>query len=151
MNRKDGKLISSTSIPNEERNDDEFGDNDSVEGEDVEDHDIENEEHIEIFCRNEKFDYNDISTKRALAYSVVDAIKSGDRPSYTLVALHLIFLVGSVIRNNLELYKWACRMIEFDNELQSCYLFHRLSRTSPHSIPFRDVILLIYFLLFTLK
>jgi hypothetical protein len=41
-----------------------------------------NEEHLEAFCHNESLDYNDVSTKRALAFSVADAVKSGQ--SFTL-------------------------------------------------------------------
>jgi hypothetical protein len=47
--------------------------------------------------------------------------------------------LGSLVRDNLELYKWACGMVAFDQELQSCFLFHRLSKTPSGSIRFRDV------------
>jgi hypothetical protein len=36
-----------------------------------------NEEHLDLFCRNERLDVNDLSTKRALAFSVADAVKTG--------------------------------------------------------------------------
>jgi hypothetical protein len=39
-----------------------------------------NEEHLDLFCRNERFDVNDLSTKRALAFSVADAVKMGTFP-----------------------------------------------------------------------
>jgi hypothetical protein len=113
-----------------------------------------NEEHLDLFCRNERFDVNDLSTKRALAFSVADAVKMGTFPhsssplrplsrislSHTLYLLSLLsHLVGSLVRDNLELYHWACGMIAFDKELQSCCLFHRLSKTPPDSIRFKDV------------
>lgn len=40
-----------------------------------------NEEHLDLFCLNEKLDVNDLSTKRALAFSVADAVKMGESVS----------------------------------------------------------------------
>ena len=58
---------------------------------------------------------------------------------YLFILIFYFILLGSLVRANLELYKWACGMIAFDQELQSCFLFHRLSGTPSSSIHFNEV------------
>jgi hypothetical protein len=48
------------------------------EDEDIELFDEQNEDHLRLFAENVTGDYHDLSTKRALAQAVCDAVKSGE-------------------------------------------------------------------------